>query len=107
MSKEDGKTVMFMALKRMTKYCRFCGEGKWGCVCRYDEEGLVIEEDHWHPAMPPEEVEVSGKGKCKKKGQNEGLTTPAGKVMAEEGVGPDGAVVSSKTAGGRVLFAEK
>ena len=106
-AKEDGKTVMFMALKRMTKYCRFCGEGKWGCVCRYDEEGLVIEEDHWHPAMPPEEVEVSGKGKCKKKGQNEGLTTPAGKVMAEEGVGPDGAVVSSKTAGGRVLFAEK
>ena len=71
------------------------------------EEGWVIEEDHWHPAIPPEEVEVSGKGKCKKKGQNEGLTTPAGKVKAEEGVSPDGAVVSSKTAGGRALFAEK
>ena len=115
-AKEDEKTVMFMALKRMTKYCRFCGEGKWGCVCRRDEDGWVIEEDHWHPAMPPEEEErgkrkrKKKKKKDKKKKQNEGLQSPAEKTLEEKDASPEinkiAAPPSSKTAGRRALFAK-
>ena len=86
-------------------------------MCRYDEEGGIIEEDHWNPAEPPEEVEVSGKRKRKKKKkkdkkkkQNEGLQSPAEKTLEEKDASPEinkiAAPPSSQTAGRRALFAK-
>ena len=116
-AKEEGTTVMFMALERMSMYCRFCGKGYWGCRCEYDELGWVIEQAHWYPPEPPEEEEVKGKRKRKKKKkdkkkkkQNEGLHSPAEKKPEEKDISPEinkiAASSSSQSGGKRALFAK-
>ena len=81
-----------------------------------DEDGWVIEEDHWYPAMPPEEEErgkrkrKKKKKKDKKKKQNEGLQSPAEMTLEEKDVSPEihkiAAPASSKTVGRQALFAK-
>ena len=95
-AKDEKTTVMFQALERMSKYCRFCGKGYWGCRCTYDELGWVIEQAHWYPPEPPDEEEVKGKRKRKKKKkdkkkkkQNEGLQSPAEKIPEVKDISPE------------------
>ena len=117
-AKEDEVSVMYMALERMSMYCRFCGKGYWGCRCTCDELGWVMEQPHWFPAEPPDE-EGEGKRKRKKKKkdkkkmkQNEGLQSPAEKTPEEQDTSPEiskiKAASSSQTAGApsgrRALF---
>ena len=106
-SEKEGTTEVYEALWWMSYNCRFCGVGKWYCLCQRqvsggeeevsDGESWKTDGSEWEPGWETDsEDEV----------QDEGLQTPAEKYnLKPTSISPDDATATAQTTK-RALFAE-